>query len=122
MTTPCANSQEAISTSCYPAWRARTKSAGSRGSPAKAVRALADDTVSQRGVRHGQLHLVPAANQVTLNGGGLSLVSGAGHDAVGALGDRHKLLFEPGRALRVLGPNATPSERSTARRRITKRR
>ena len=26
----------------------------------KAVRALADDTVSQRGVRHGQLHLVPA--------------------------------------------------------------
>ena len=28
--------------------------------PAKAVRALADDTVSQRGVRHGQLHLVPA--------------------------------------------------------------
>ena len=27
--------------------------------PAKAVRALADDTVSQRGVRHGQLHLVP---------------------------------------------------------------
>ena len=28
--------------------------------PVKAVRALADDTVSQRGVRHGQLHLVPA--------------------------------------------------------------
>ncbi len=28
--------------------------------PARAVRALADDTVSQRGVRHGQLHLVPA--------------------------------------------------------------
>jgi CopG family nickel-responsive transcriptional regulator len=28
--------------------------------PPKAVRALADDTVSQRGVRHGQLHLVPA--------------------------------------------------------------
>jgi len=28
--------------------------------PAKAVRALADETVSQRGVRHGQLHLVPA--------------------------------------------------------------
>ncbi|MBS0549859.1 MAG: nickel-responsive transcriptional regulator NikR, partial [Proteobacteria bacterium] len=29
--------------------------------PASAVRALADETVSQRGVRHGQLHLVPAA-------------------------------------------------------------
>jgi CopG family transcriptional regulator, nickel-responsive regulator len=28
--------------------------------PAKAVQALAADTVSQRGVRHGQLHLVPA--------------------------------------------------------------
>jgi CopG family nickel-responsive transcriptional regulator len=28
--------------------------------PARAVRALADGTVSQRGVRHGQLHLVPA--------------------------------------------------------------
>jgi CopG family nickel-responsive transcriptional regulator len=28
--------------------------------PVKAVRALADDTVSQRGVRHGQLHVVPA--------------------------------------------------------------
>jgi CopG family transcriptional regulator, nickel-responsive regulator len=28
--------------------------------PAKAVRALADNTVSQRGVRHGHLHLVPA--------------------------------------------------------------
>ncbi|GEP54146.1 nickel-responsive transcriptional regulator NikR [Reyranella soli] len=28
--------------------------------PVKAVRALADETVSQRGVRHGQLHLVPA--------------------------------------------------------------
>ncbi len=28
--------------------------------PAKDVRALADETVSQRGVRHGQLHLVPA--------------------------------------------------------------
>jgi CopG family nickel-responsive transcriptional regulator len=28
--------------------------------PVKAVRALAGDTVSQRGVRHGQLHLVPA--------------------------------------------------------------
>jgi CopG family nickel-responsive transcriptional regulator len=28
--------------------------------PAAAVRALADDTVSQRGVRHGQLHVVPA--------------------------------------------------------------
>ena len=28
--------------------------------PAKAVQAMADDTVSQRGVRHGQLHLVPA--------------------------------------------------------------
>jgi CopG family nickel-responsive transcriptional regulator len=26
----------------------------------EAVRALADDTVSQRGVRHGQLHVVPA--------------------------------------------------------------
>jgi CopG family nickel-responsive transcriptional regulator len=29
--------------------------------PASAVRALADETVSQRGVRHGQLHLVPAS-------------------------------------------------------------
>lgn len=29
--------------------------------PASAVRSLADETVSQRGVRHGQLHLVPAA-------------------------------------------------------------
>jgi CopG family nickel-responsive transcriptional regulator len=29
--------------------------------PARAVLAMADDTVSQRGVRHGQLHLVPAA-------------------------------------------------------------
>jgi CopG family nickel-responsive transcriptional regulator len=29
--------------------------------PAGAVRALANDTTSQRGVRHGQLHLVPAA-------------------------------------------------------------
>ena len=28
--------------------------------PVKAVRALADDTVSQRGVRHGRLNLVPA--------------------------------------------------------------
>jgi len=28
--------------------------------PAQAVRALADETISQRGVRHGQLHLVPA--------------------------------------------------------------
>jgi CopG family transcriptional regulator, nickel-responsive regulator len=28
--------------------------------PVKAVRAMADDTVSQRGVRHGQLHVVPA--------------------------------------------------------------
>jgi len=27
---------------------------------ASAVRALADETISQRGVRHGQLHLVPA--------------------------------------------------------------
>ena len=29
--------------------------------PTKAVKALADETVSQRGVRHGQLHVVPAA-------------------------------------------------------------
>ena len=28
--------------------------------PAKSVRALADDTISQRGVRHGNVHLVPA--------------------------------------------------------------
>ena len=28
--------------------------------PAEEVRALADETVSQRGVRHGQLHVVPA--------------------------------------------------------------
>jgi CopG family nickel-responsive transcriptional regulator len=28
--------------------------------PVRTVRALADDTVSQRGVRHGQLHIVPA--------------------------------------------------------------
>lgn len=27
----------------------------------KAVRALADDTVSQRGVRHGELHVIPAS-------------------------------------------------------------
>ena len=29
--------------------------------PTQAVRTLADDTISQRGVRHGQLHIVPAA-------------------------------------------------------------
>ena len=29
--------------------------------PVKEVRAVADGTVSQRGVRHGQLHLIPAA-------------------------------------------------------------
>ncbi|HSI00802.1 MAG TPA: nickel-responsive transcriptional regulator NikR [Reyranella sp.] len=29
--------------------------------PVKMVQALADDTVSQRGVRHGELHLIPAA-------------------------------------------------------------
>jgi CopG family nickel-responsive transcriptional regulator len=29
--------------------------------PVKAVRSLADDTVSQRGVRHGELHVIPAA-------------------------------------------------------------
>jgi len=29
--------------------------------PVKAVRALADDTMSQRGVRHGELHVIPAA-------------------------------------------------------------
>jgi CopG family nickel-responsive transcriptional regulator len=28
--------------------------------PVRAVRAVADDTVSQRGVRHGQLHVIPA--------------------------------------------------------------
>ena len=28
--------------------------------PARAVHTLADDTISQRGVRHGHLHLVPA--------------------------------------------------------------
>ncbi|MBV8406992.1 MAG: nickel-responsive transcriptional regulator NikR [Alphaproteobacteria bacterium] len=28
--------------------------------PGKAVQALADDTISQRGVRHGKLHIVPA--------------------------------------------------------------
>ena len=28
--------------------------------PARAVQKLADDTISQRGVRHGHLHLVPA--------------------------------------------------------------
>ena len=28
--------------------------------PVKAVQALADDTVSQRGVRHGELHVIPA--------------------------------------------------------------
>lgn len=28
--------------------------------PVKAIRTMADDTVSQRGVRHGQLHIVPA--------------------------------------------------------------
>lgn len=30
---------------------------------ASAVRALADETVSQRGVRHGQLHLIPAERE-----------------------------------------------------------
>jgi CopG family nickel-responsive transcriptional regulator len=29
--------------------------------PVKAVRSLADDTVSQRGVRHGELHVIPAS-------------------------------------------------------------
>ena len=32
--------------------------------PVKEVRAMADDTVSQRGVRHGQLHLVPAERKL----------------------------------------------------------
>jgi CopG family transcriptional regulator, nickel-responsive regulator len=32
--------------------------------PAKAVQALADDTISQRGVRHGKLHIVPAKRVV----------------------------------------------------------
>jgi CopG family nickel-responsive transcriptional regulator len=36
----------------------------------KAVRALADDTVSQRGVRHGHLHLVPAALEQGRHGHG----------------------------------------------------
>jgi CopG family nickel-responsive transcriptional regulator len=31
--------------------------------PATEVRALADETISQRGVRHGQLHLVPAVQK-----------------------------------------------------------
>lgn len=31
--------------------------------PVKEVQALADDTVSQRGVRHGELHLIPAAKE-----------------------------------------------------------
>jgi CopG family nickel-responsive transcriptional regulator len=31
--------------------------------PVKDVQALADDTVSQRGVRHGELHLIPAAKE-----------------------------------------------------------
>jgi len=38
-----------------PAWKSPSCAAR-----AKAVRALADNTVSQRGVRHGHLHLVPA--------------------------------------------------------------
>ena len=29
--------------------------------PVKAVRSMADDTVSQRGVRHGELHVIPAS-------------------------------------------------------------
>jgi len=31
--------------------------------PVTEVRALADETISQRGVRHGQLHLVPAVQK-----------------------------------------------------------
>jgi CopG family transcriptional regulator, nickel-responsive regulator len=31
--------------------------------PVSAVRALADETKSQRGVRHGQLHLIPAVRE-----------------------------------------------------------
>ena len=38
--------------------------------PAKAVRALADETVSQRGVRHGQLHLMPAQQDHARHGHG----------------------------------------------------
>jgi CopG family nickel-responsive transcriptional regulator len=36
--------------------------------PAKAVQALADDTISQRGVRHGNLHIVPAQRTVKRHG------------------------------------------------------
>ena len=45
-----------------------------RGS-SKAVRALADDTVSQRGVRHGHLHMVPAELEQGRHGHG-----GSRHD------------------------------------------
>ncbi len=38
--------------------------------PTQAVRALADDTISQRGVRHGQLHVVPAALEHEKHGHG----------------------------------------------------
>jgi len=49
--------------------------------PVKAVRAMADETVSQRGVRHGQLHLVPAEldNKRHSHGG-----RGGGHDHIHA--------------------------------------
>ncbi len=40
-----------------------------RGS-AEAMRALADETVSQRGVRHGQLHLMPAEEDHARHGHG----------------------------------------------------
>lgn len=50
--------------------------------PVKDVRAMADDTVSQRGVRHGQLHLVPAEldNKRHSHGGR----GGGGHDHIHA--------------------------------------
>jgi CopG family transcriptional regulator, nickel-responsive regulator len=46
---------------------------------ADAVRALADETVSQRGVRHGQLHLVPAEHEH----GRHSHHGGTGHGGTG---------------------------------------
>lgn len=43
--------------------------------PVKAVRALADDTTSQRGVRHGELHVIPAERA-----GGRHSHGGGAHD------------------------------------------
>jgi CopG family nickel-responsive transcriptional regulator len=49
--------------------------------PVKDVRALADETISQRGVRHGQLHVVPATLHHSRHGHGHG---SHGHDHVHA--------------------------------------